>query len=77
MPKLEYSKREDWSDVKPILNQDGPSPVCSIKYSDRCKYDISPNHCIYSNIKKTSIAFGFITKFLFFACAEFVSVQME
>jgi protein farnesyltransferase/geranylgeranyltransferase type-1 subunit alpha len=30
-----YSERSEWKDVTPILQQDGPTPVCAIKYSAR------------------------------------------
>ena len=31
-----YSDREKWSDVKPIPQVEGDSPVVKIAYSDKC-----------------------------------------
>lgn len=31
-----YSQREEWKDVRPLEQDDGPNPVVSINYSDIC-----------------------------------------
>ena len=31
-----YAEREDWKDVQPIPQDDGPHPACAIAYSDIC-----------------------------------------
>lgn len=32
-----YKHRRDWSDVKPLRQNDGPNPVVAIAYSERCE----------------------------------------
>lgn len=31
-----YSKRDDWSDVKPLPQVEGENPVVKIAYSEKC-----------------------------------------
>ena len=34
---MPYSERKEWSDVKPLEQNEGPEPVARIAYSDKCK----------------------------------------
>ncbi|KYQ92767.1 protein prenyltransferase alpha subunit [Tieghemostelium lacteum] len=34
---IPFSNREEWKDVKPIEQDDGPNPICPIAYSDEFK----------------------------------------
>ena len=36
-PWIPYSARENWRDVQPIEQDDGPNPIVCIAYSQRCK----------------------------------------
>ena len=36
-PWIPYSQRKEWSDVKPLEQNEGKDPVARIAYSDKCK----------------------------------------
>ena len=38
---IPYSERKEWSDVKPLEQNEGPDPVAKIAYSDKCKLTLT------------------------------------
>lgn len=39
-PWIAYREREEWKDISPVPQDDGPHPIVQIAYSDKCKNDI-------------------------------------
>jgi hypothetical protein len=37
---LPYKEREEWKDISPVPQDDGPSPVCAINYTNECKFEL-------------------------------------
>ena len=35
---IPFSERPDWVDVKPVQQDEGPTPVVKIAYSSKCKF---------------------------------------
>lgn len=37
-PWILYKDRDEWSDVTPLPQDDGPHPIVAIAYSEKCEY---------------------------------------
>ena len=35
---IPFGQRDEWSDIQPVFQDDGPAPVCAIAYSDQCTF---------------------------------------
>lgn len=38
IPWILYKNRDEWSDVTPLPQDDGPHPIVAIAYSEKCKH---------------------------------------
>ena len=54
---LPYSQREDWRDVTPLQQLEGPSPVVQIAYTDRFRdvYDYFRLALYWKLVKKLNL----------------------
>ena len=55
---LPYSQREDWKDVTPLQQLEGPSPVVQIAYTDRFRdvYDYFRLALYWKLVKKLNLS---------------------
>lgn len=43
---IPYAQREEWNDVEPIFQDDGPDPIVPIAYSAECTF-LEPKMSLY------------------------------